>query len=783
MKKRICQMYILIFAMLVSPLVKSNTLAANDYSSNFSEDTCEANIYYVSLGNGEYIFYDSASVYGDDAEIEWNINGTKYYNVHTLTHTFPTGTVNVQACLKITSGNHECTACNLFVIEPENNIHCDARFKYYLSDTVYSGFKRVYLENHSESNDPIVTSTWSYGDGEFSTIDLPYHDYHSPFNSTYSVLLYITTLNGCYDSVFYNVYVPDSDSINDECLADFSFEVVSPDSIMQNYQDVRFFNHSSSTHTITSYIWDFGNGEYSNETNPTHRFYTPSDTLLNIGLTISSTSGCLNSKVQEVLLPGFAGNTDSCTADFIYNFDELYDEPGITRVQFENSSTVSETVVFMHWTFGDGASDHSMYPVHDYYLRDTTLLASLSIITVDGCKDTTYKEIYIPVLSDTSYSTCHADFTYAVIESDSLGSSYTHIAFDNTSSGIMPVFLWSFGDNNQSTDYSPSHIYSNEDDETVVMVSLAVTTEHCTDTVSKEITLPGIKPLFSMSGFVTGKGTLLPQGTIVLYYKTDDGYFDIREANVINNGNFYFDGLEKGRYLLYAMPHMYYSGQYLPTYYANKLHWFRADEINLESNTGDIHLQMATTLIMGKGPGRISGKINRNFNKNTQSANPMAGNSDIVVYLYTESGEVISVCTPDENNDFAFNDLLYGTYTLRLESVNLIENKTTVTLSPETPAASGIDFNIEGFLVGVSKTVSESDVKMYFVSDESLGIIMNKAGFYKVTVVNMAGNVVFESTEDFSAAVEKQIHIGNVVDGIYLIRLQGSSVISRKIKK
>lgn len=576
------------------------------------------------------------------------------------------------------------------------------------------------------------------------------------------------------------------DSSEYYCIADFDYAL--SDTVFEGFSRVNFTNSSIGSHQIQSSQWYFGDGGNSQEMNPYHDYMNSNDSLWMVALFITTSSGCRDSVFRYVNITPADTSSHYCSADFNHSIISTDSTNRVTSIQFINSSESSDPITTSYWNLGDGAYSTEMNPVHEFYTTmDTMLPVSLFITTSSGCTDSVFHNVFIPVSSDTGAYSCKADFNFdLVISADSTGKALFTVNFNNTSSGIYLSNLWSFGDNTYSDAHNPSHTYQYPQ-ETSVIVTLTVTAPMgCYNATAKQIIFPGVEKLYSLSGIVTGKNEPLPQGTLVLYKKNDYGYFEITDANVINNGFFGFTGLKEGKYLLYAMPHMYYSGEFLPTYYVNKLQWFKADAIDLKSNIGEITLELKSTRYLGWGPGKISGKINWNSRGN-ESAGILKSTdfeTKALVYLYTESGEVIDVCAPDEFNNFAFDDLLYGTYTIMLESVNLPENKTTVTLSTDIPNATELEFNVDGYSVGISKPISENTFLVYSISDEEIGIQIGVEGSYKVTVFDISGIRIFETTEDFDASVEKIISIGSIPKGIYLIKIQNdTSAISRKITR
>ncbi|MBA2248652.1 MAG: PKD domain-containing protein [Chitinophagaceae bacterium] len=100
---------------------------------------------------------------------------------------------------------------------------------------------------------------WDFGDGTTSTVDNPTHLYTTP--GTYSVKLLAFDSTSCnkIDSARQSI------SVNPIPVASFSFSPVPP----TENKPIFFTNQSFGA---TSYLWNFGDGDTSNEINPSHLF-------------------------------------------------------------------------------------------------------------------------------------------------------------------------------------------------------------------------------------------------------------------------------------------------------------------------------------------------------------------------------------------------------------------------------------------------------------------------------------------------------------------------------
>ena len=143
---------------------------------------------------------------------------------------------------------------------------------------------------------------------------------------------------------------------------------------------------------------------------------------------------------------------------------------------FQNTTTISDGSIGTYtWNFGDGTISNLSSPTH-LYNTPGTYMVTLYVTTDDGCDAQISKIIQV-------YPIPQANFNF---EDVCLGNLSV---FQNTSSvylGYSYDYLWSFGNGNFSTEYSPTHQYQNPGS---YNVQLIVTTDgsQCSDTIQNVV--------------------------------------------------------------------------------------------------------------------------------------------------------------------------------------------------------------------------------------------------------------------------------------------------------
>jgi gliding motility-associated-like protein len=309
------------------------------------------------------------------------------------------------------------------------------------------------LQIANNSNGPIVTYLWDFGDGNTSTDVVPSFDY-SAFGD-YTVSLTVGTAGQCFNSLTTDISVypipePNFASTN-ACLG-----------------EVTDFNDQSSIPqgAVIGWEWSFGDAtsiEYTQD--PPHTY--SANGAYTVMLISQSDEGCRDTLERNVYVnptPVVAISAgDGCIGD---------------ETSFVNSTIPNDnTIVQWNWNFGDGAVMDEFEPVHVYGFY-SPFSPELTAVSDSGCVGigTADLEIY-------PYPT--AEFSF----SDNEGCAPVDISFTDESS-IDPnhsigSYEWDFGDGSTSSSASPNYTYVNPN---IYDLGLIVTTAGggCADTIIME---------------------------------------------------------------------------------------------------------------------------------------------------------------------------------------------------------------------------------------------------------------------------------------------------------
>ena len=337
------------------------------------------------------------------------------------------------------------------------------------SGTPTSGDKPLDVTFADESTGEVTSWSWDFGDGNSSTEQNPIHTYQDA--GTYTVALTVTGPGGS-DTETKVDYITVSTPAP---VADFSGTPTSGDKPL----DVTFTDES--TGEVSSWSWDFGDGNSSTEQNPVHTYQDAG--TYTVALTVTGPGGSdTETKVDYITV-----TTPAPVADFS-GTPTSGDKP--LDVTFTDESTGE--VTSWAWDFGDGNSSTEQNPVHTY--QDAGTYTVELVVTGPGGSDTETKIDYVTVDEPAPV----AEFSGTPTN----GNKPLEVTFTDESTGEMSSWSWDFGDGNSSTEQNPVHTYNNEGTYTV---ELTVSGPGGSDTETKTdyITVTVSAPVAEFSGTPT----------------------------------------------------------------------------------------------------------------------------------------------------------------------------------------------------------------------------------------------------------------------------------------
>ena len=201
--------------------------------------------------------------------------------------------------------------------------------------------KTVDFTNTSTGN--ITSVKWYFGDGSTSTDTSPSHPY-SEYGKTYSVRL---ELNGKKD------IVKNITTGNSPATADFNWR--------SDHRVLYFTDESSGP--VTSWFWDFGDGNTSTLQSPTH-IYDDNTLQYEVTLIVNGDTSGMTRRIYITV-----ANFDWTVEDKVVSF----------------TGDVRGQIPMFAWFFGDGNFEMTtLNPVHEYALYSQEYSVALSAYDING---------------------------------------------------------------------------------------------------------------------------------------------------------------------------------------------------------------------------------------------------------------------------------------------------------------------------------------------------------------------------------------------------------------
>ncbi len=238
------------------------------------------------------------------------------------------------------------------------------------------------------------------------------------------------------------------------------------------------FTNTSSTNTVDTYIWNFGNQQSSGVNSPLHIFSNPvpRDTTYVVSLEAISPFGCRDTAYSTVTVYSFF--------DINFTLDKGFGCAPL-NVNVTNLSVGDDR--FYSWRI-NGVEYQTTRANHTLNLANTgtapiTYTVELILQNQQGCLKTLSRTV-------TVYPQVDANFTIA----NPVVCNLTEVIFQNLTIPHNPptnTYSWAFGDGTGSSAFNPTHTYNNQTNfSQVYPVSLTVINPWgCTDSHSADVTV------------------------------------------------------------------------------------------------------------------------------------------------------------------------------------------------------------------------------------------------------------------------------------------------------
>jgi gliding motility-associated-like protein len=370
-------------------------------------------------------------------------DGTTENQQNATPHSYTHGTYTVQLTAQTGSGCSD-------MVQQQVTVHPVPQAAFAVTQEC-EGTASVFTDNSTLTGvGQIADWDWDFQDGNSSTQPSPAHTYAA--DGSYSATLTVTTDNGCTDAVTLPV------TVFPVPVSQFTMSAVCEGT-------ASVFTDQSSVGQpgqITTWQWDFGDGNTSAQQSPTHTFAT--DGTFTVSLTVTTADGCTHTSSQQATV------YPTPVSSFTFS-DVCVSSPA----DFVNTSTVSSgSIVANDWDLGVGASTDATPPAQTYPQAGTYNII-LTVTTDNGCTHTSQQQLVIhpdPV----------TDFAFTEV---CLGEATGFTDQSSISSGSIATWQWDLGDGITSAQPSPAHTYAA--DGTYAVTLTVASALGCTGQVTQQV--------------------------------------------------------------------------------------------------------------------------------------------------------------------------------------------------------------------------------------------------------------------------------------------------------
>jgi len=391
----------------------------------------------------------------------WDMGDGTTYTGEMVSHVYAeNGTYTIM----LTVSNIVCS--DNYIVSHHINISTNANSDFVILDSDFNVLNDNTgcspLQIHFQNNSSGSQFKWDFGD------DLPILTEFEP-----DLLL---SDPGIYEI---NLIVFDSNSCNISDTSSVILEVIEPILLEANFNYygsctdslILFTNTGTSGLLGDTYFWDFGDGSFSNDENPSHAY--SSNGIYTASLLINNNLIC--STPDSVFATLQIDDLNILSADFSYtgNCDD-------SLVLFVNTGSTDSPLTHYFWYFGDGLTSTLENPNHQYMLSS---IYNVTLITSDNGLCSIFDTIQIPVNVDYGLDVI-ADFNFIESCDDTTVS-----VFNTGTTGSSNIqYLWDMGDNSFYNQVNVNHQY-NQPGNYIITFQLTDIFCNVTDSYTHEIEL------------------------------------------------------------------------------------------------------------------------------------------------------------------------------------------------------------------------------------------------------------------------------------------------------
>lgn len=267
-------------------------------------------------------------------------------------------------------------------------------------------------------------------------------------------------------------------------------------------------------------------------------------------------------------------------------------------------------------------------------------------------------------------------------------------------------------------------------------------------------------------------------GTVEAALFIDDQVSETFLTNINDTlGYYFFFPFYENQYYIQAKSNEYspFSSLVLPTYFGDVFHWEDAPLLALSQNLYNADIHMIPLTSMTSGIGSINGNISY---EQTTIASSSA--KDILVFLLDESNQCVAYCYSNDDGNFHFNNLGFGTYKVLVEIVGKAMDPMLYNINAAIPSIDNLSIVIKEreILIGIDEQLpayvdflsdlfpNPANAETYFEINVTKPLLIN------ISVYNVNGLLVRSSVKTLNIGANKiPVEVNSLNAGIYFVRV------------
>jgi len=546
-----------------------------------------------------------------------------------------------------------------------------------------------------------------------------------------------------------------------DCIADFEFSYVPTTPIYVQFTDI-------STGDPNTWLWDFGDGNFSTEQHPVHPYPEPG--IYTVCLIIEHDvppNYCSDTICKIIEIP----DTVACEAMYSYALDPYFP----LEVSFMDHSLGN--ITDWEWDFGDGTGSFEQNPIH-IFPEPGEYLVCLNVYNADSmetCFHFLCKTVEIP---DTM--TCFAEFD---VMADSSSSVMNHFTFSDQSNGYPDHWFWEFGDGSISTEQHPTHVYAEPGLYEVCLNSWNSSFPACNDIRCELVQTPDYYKLggqaFIGSTPINNPYHTGDTGVAILYRQRTDMSLVAVDTNIFyEHGYFWFSDMMELPYVIKVglTEGSEHYDEVVPSYYPSMMTWQDAASVMLDEDMFENHTSLMEVMELESGPAGIRGRI-----LDDRRWDPVQSYrfTDVPVILTDMLSQPLSWTKANENGQFSFNNIAYGSYLVYADLTGMYSLPESVVLNEDIPIADSIYIEMSLTpLLGIQ----EPDLRLFDIVSIypnpaqhiiNLNVSTEEKINIEVMVYNQLGQQMLGENHMLYLGDNKlEINISQLPESIYFLRMQ-----------